>query len=77
MRIRIDDRQTLTKFVLLFSVFDGDPDQWLVYLQTEASETQWADDLPFVNWLVWQNASDERFLDDVRELLFSESGMNH
>lgn len=77
MRIQIESQLTMTRLILLFSVFDGDPNEWLDYLQRKGSPSQRKDDLPFVRWLLAQNRTDQDFLDDLRLLLMSGDGHEH
>lgn len=77
MRIQIENQLTMTRFILLFSVFDGDPNEWLDYLRRNGSPSQRKHDLPFVRWLLAQNRTDQDFLDDLRLLLMSGDGHEH
>ena len=69
MRIQIENQLTMTRYILLFSVFDGDPNEWLDYLKRRGSPSQRKHDLPFVEWLLAQKRTDEDFLEDLRLLL--------
>lgn len=77
MRIQINNQSTMTRYILLFSVFDGDPNQWLRYLHRNGSPSQRQHDLPFVKWLLAQDRNDEDFLEDLRLLLMGGDGREH
>lgn len=67
----------MTRYILLFSVFGGDPSEWLTYLRRNGSPSQRRHDLPFVKMLLARERTDEDFLEDLRLLLMGGDGREH
>lgn len=77
MTIQIENESTIARYILLFSVFDGDPNEWLSYLRSQGSPSQREHDLPFVQWLLAQKRNDSDFIEDLRLLLMGGDGQQH
>lgn len=74
MQNHIEKEVTLTRYLVLFSVFDGDPNAWLSYLRRRGSPSQQKDDLPFVEWLLDRQQDDTEFLEDLHLMLMPSYG---
>lgn len=51
------DRISVARAAVLEVIFGGNPHAWLEYLETEGSEAQRRDDLPFVRELIRQRCT--------------------
>ncbi len=74
MRNHVEEEVTLTRYLVLFSVFNGDPSEWLWYLRQRGSPSQKKDDLPFVEWLLDRQQDDTGFLEDLHLMLMPSHG---
>ncbi|MDX1582925.1 MAG: hypothetical protein R3338_04920 [Thermoanaerobaculia bacterium] len=77
MRIDLADSTVLTQCVILFAVFDGDPNEWASWLLNDGSDRQRKDDLPFVRWLIDESCRDETFIRDLRLLVVDAERRSH
>ena len=56
-------------YVILFELFDGDPDKWIRHLRTEGSKEQQDHDLPFALWVKEQSERDPELLSRARHMV--------
>ena len=56
-------------FILLVTMFNNDPDEWLKWLREKGSLRQLEDDLPFVAWVKREAEQDPEFLQRVKAMV--------
>lgn len=54
---------------MLLSLFDGDPEKWIDFLESHGSEEERRNDLPFAEELKLRIAEDPRHLDRLRQVV--------
>jgi hypothetical protein len=54
---------------MLFSLFDGDPDKWIDFLESHGTADERRNDLPFAEELKRRITRDARHLDRLRQVV--------
>jgi len=60
---------------ILISLFDGDPDKWLDFIQRDGTDEERANDVPFVLEMRRRAANDSSFIGRLREAVQSVSAL--
>lgn len=76
MKKILNDPVMIAQCMVLFKVFDGDPHQWVSYIEQSGSQEQREVDLPFAQWLLCHSEHDGDFLRDLA-LVVHHSNVEH
>jgi hypothetical protein len=60
---------------ILISLFDGDPDKWLEFIQRDGTDEERANEIPFVMELRRRAANDPKFIERLRDAVHAVSSL--